>query len=197
MRITTPLHPPSFLTHRPQLLQRGVPFCSARNRTTSPRKKRQRHKVERADISGGIFLWQIVHTSLRCVCRCRVFVGSGAVVLLALVLRALAISRRPLQILEVRFTNGLLRLSFLSIHTILSQVLKIFLTHFCLVHAQFERSKRRQHYIVVPVPFAYTHSACCNHIRCGDLFFNFWNIVLVPVVCPCLDFALQRQAYSF
>ena len=121
-----PLHPPSFLTHRPQLLQRGVPFCSARNRTTSPRKKQQRHKVERADISGGIFLWQIVHTSLRCVCRCRVFVGSGAVVLLALVLRALAISRRPLQILEVRFTNGQLRLSFFSIHTMLSQVLKIF-----------------------------------------------------------------------
>jgi hypothetical protein len=95
--------------------------------------------VEQADIPGGICLWQIVHSSLRCVCTCRVFVCGAAVVLLALALQALAISRRPLQILEVRFLNGQLRLSFLSIF---SQVLKRFFTHFLLVHAQFERSKR-------------------------------------------------------
>jgi hypothetical protein len=122
------------------------------------------------------------------VCSCRVFVCGAAVVLLAL-----AISRRPLQILEVRFLNGQLRLSFLSIF---SQVLKRFFTHFLLVHAQFERSKRGQHYIVVPVPFAYTHPACCNHICFGHKFLDFWIFVLVPVVCPCLDYALQREAYS-
>ena len=89
--------------------------------------------------------------------------------------------------------NGQSRLSLLSI---VSQVPKMFSSHFLVVHAQFERSKRGQRHIVVPVPFAYTRPACCNHICFGDLCFDFWNIVLVPVVCPCLDYALQRETYS-
>jgi hypothetical protein len=64
---------------------------------------------------------------------CCLFVGGGAAVLLALALRALAISRMPLQILEIRFMNGQLRLSFLSIFSQVHSIFHTFVFSACAV----------------------------------------------------------------